>query len=269
MTSSRLAYAALLSSAVVLSPALSTAASAGDYYGAGGDPIYSFVTVSGGDFAKDAAEGYLGLFYALNRNLDSDGFIIRVLGTRGFYDYDVAGVEIDAKYWQGDVMLGYQWVRGGIDVGVYLGVDFQDHDLSPDDPFNKLRGSETGFKVAFDLESNGNSGSPLYMALRASYSTAFDTYYSIGRIGYDFGRVTIGPEVWLLGDASGDAQRVGGFIMFDDLFGAMPAGNISFSGGYQFTDEGANGKGFGEEGAYATVKFRMAFGREDRAAPLK
>ena len=30
-------------------------------------------------------------------------------------------------------MLGYQWVRGGIDIGAYIGVDYQDYDLTLDD----------------------------------------------------------------------------------------------------------------------------------------
>lgn len=49
-------------------------------------------------------------------------------------------------------MLGYQWIRGGIDIGAYIGVDYQDYDLSPDDSTSDLRGDEVGFKVALDIE---------------------------------------------------------------------------------------------------------------------
>ena len=49
-------------------------------------------------------------------------------------------------------MVGYQWVRGRVDVGVYVGVDYQRYDLAVPDPSNRLQGSEAGFKVAFDLE---------------------------------------------------------------------------------------------------------------------
>jgi hypothetical protein len=232
------------------------------------DTPYSSVAISGVDVTRNADYYYSGIYYALNRDLSRDGFLVRVLGVRGFYEYDFLdfgplNIDIHANYWTGDAMIGYQWVRGGVDITALIGVEYQDHSLSLPDSTNPLQGSEVGFKVAADIESNGNDNSPWYFALGGSYSTAFDSYYALGRIGHKFGRFTIGPEAWALGDVSGDAQRLGGFIAFDVKLGDT-LGNISFSAGHQFADGDDDGgfEGGGrnfDEGAYATAKFSLAF----------
>ena len=229
------------------------------------DTTYSTVAISGVDVSRNADYYYSGVYYALNRDLSRDGFLVRVLGVRGFYEYDLfdAGViDVHANYWVGDAMIGYQWVRGGVDVAALIGVEYQDHSLSLPDFTNPLQGSEVGFKVAADIESNGNDNSPWYFALGGSYSTAFDSYYALGRIGHKFGRFTVGPEAWALGDVSGDAQRLGGFVAWDVKLGDT-LGNISFSVGHQFSDgdDGSSiegGRNF-DEGTYATAKFSLAF----------
>lgn len=234
------------------------------------DLVYPLVIVSGIELAEHANEAYTGLFYAFNGDLDSDGFVLRVLGSFGDFEYHIDHIEIDADYWQGDVMLGYQWIRGGIDIGAYIGVDYQDYDLSPDDSTSDLRGDEVGFKVALDIESNGNDNSPIYLALYGDYSTAFDSYHALARVGYDFGYFALGPEGWVLGDESGDAQRLGGFLKFDFPELGTFYGELLLSAGYQFVNGSDNDMSgnFGEEGAYATINFKTAFGRR-HPAPLK
>jgi Cellulose biosynthesis protein BcsS len=231
--------------------------------------VYSIAIVSGFDVAKDAREGYLGVIGAFNGNLDRSGFLYRILGTIGSYEYDSFGTNFDGDYWQGDVMIGYQIVSNGVTVAAYVGVDYQNYDVSPPDPGNPLNGSETGFKVAVDIETDRSRGSGLYAALDGDYSTAFDKYSVLGRLGMNFGKITIGPEGMLLGDVSGDAQRLGGFILFDLPFGASTASTLSLSAGYQFVNNADDpaGRNFGEEGAYGTVKFSIAFG--ETHTPLK
>lgn len=232
------------------------------------DLAYPIIVLSGLDVADRIIEGYSGFYYALNGDLQRSGFILRVFGTSGSYDYDLVTGRVDSDYFQGDVMLGYQWVVGRWDFGVYVGADYQHHTLTPDDPANHLRGSELGFKVLVDLETNQNGNSPIYAALRGSYSTAFDTYYAVGRLGYLFGRFTIGPEAWAFGDVEGDAQRLGGFIKFDLPMLGTTSTEVTLSAGYQWND--GNGRRFGgdngflggEDGLYATIKFITAFGSQ-------
>ncbi len=222
------------------------------------EPVYRAVIVAGADITKNADEAYSGVYYAFNGDLSREGFILRLFGTRGFYDYRT--LPNDGNYWQGDVMVGYQWVRGRVDVGVYIGVDYQHYDLAAPDPFNELQGSETGFKVALDIETNDRNTSPLYFAFNGAYSTAFDTYYALARVGRTFGRFTIGPEAWALGDVTGDAQRLGAFVSMEIPLGYNMTGTLTLSAGHQFGDEAVTSKGF-DDGLYGTVNFRMPLGR--------
>jgi hypothetical protein len=254
---------AFTAGAVFSMPAL---AGGGSYGGgslkdSGPEMTYPLVTISGLDVTKNAYESYSGLFYALNGDLNRDGFVLRLLGTMGAYDYRNGGTKFDADYWQGDAMIGYQWVRGGVDVAVYVGVDYQHHKIEPYDPANDLRGAETGFKVAGDITTNHMSTSPLYFHLGGSYSTAFDTYYGLARVGHKFGHVTIGPEGWVLGDLSGDAQRLGAFLSFDIPISPSMFGTLAVSAGYQFgSGDGFGGRNF-DDGMYGTLEFRIAYGR--------
>ena len=79
-------------------------------------------------------------------------------------------------------------------------------------------------------------------------------------------------EGWLLGDESGDAQRLGAFLTFDRQLRSDLLAEITISAGYQFTDDELNllcGSFFGSEGAYATLNVSFFFGGERRHDPLK
>jgi hypothetical protein len=240
------------------------------YYG----PTYSHSIFTGGEVARDSWEGYLGAIWALNRDMSRDGIMFRTMGSYGQYDYlgtaPTVG-RVDGDVWQGDIMVGYQWVRQHFDLALYAGVDFINHDLSQPDVNNPVRGGETGFKVAIDLESHRHTGLPYYYALEGAYSTAFDTYFLLGRLGINSNRHIVGVEGWLLGDETGDAQRLGAFLTFDRQLRPDLLAEFTFSGGYQFVDDDGRlcGSFFGSEGAYATMNVSFFFGGERRHTPLK
>ena len=247
-----------------------------NFYG----PTYSHNIFMGGEVARDSWEGYMGTVMAVNRDLSKNGVLLRAMGTFGRYDYTIEGCascvpgpnNFDGRVWQGDAMIGYQWVRQQFDMAIYAGLDVQNHRISPDQTLdeNPVQGSETGFKVALELESHRHSGQPLYYALEGAYSTAFDTWYAMGRIGGNRNGHILGVEGWLLGDETGDAQRLGAFLTFDRQLRPDLLAEFTFSAGYQFTeDELARlcGSFFGSEGAYATLNVSFFFG--DRHRPLK
>jgi Cellulose biosynthesis protein BcsS len=217
-------------------------------------------TYSGSDWAKDSNSFYTGATISLQRNLDEDGFVARVLGIYGDFDYDevtVPGGRVDGDLVAGDVMIGYQFTRGVLTSTVYVGVDYLDYDLNPDDPTNEIRGDEVGFKVAFDSETGTES--PLFVSLSASYSTAFDSYFALLRLGYNNERFAVGPEGALFGDQSDDLQRLGGFLTLRHNFSGNTSGQITFYGGHQFADEDTTSNVSGGEGAYGGVSFSLSF----------
>ena len=217
-----------------------------------------WVLFSGFDAVQDATYAFQGVIYAFNRDISRDGFVLRVYGSHVDYEYDNGGTRTDGDGWQGDVMIGYKFSRGNWWAGGYLGVDYQDHDLTPDDVTNPVRGSELGFKVAADIATLRH-GSPFYFGLSGQYSTTFDTYWTRARAGLNRDRFTFGPEAIALGSDSFDAQRVGGFLTFDfNLSSHMPF-EVTLSGGYQFLDNDNGGGSGGAEGAYGGIVLVTVF----------
>lgn len=259
----------------------STVAASADGGGLKGDytPTYSHIFFSGGEVAKNSWEGYYGTIWALNRDLSKEGVLFRSQGSYGRYDYREncpAGgcgptplLEHDGKSWQGDVMVGYQWVRDRLEIALYAGVDFQNHKISPLDQFNPVSGNETGFKVAGDIETKTRElNLQHYFLLEGAYSTAFDTYYAIGRLGINRGGTIFGIEGWLLGDETGKAQRVGGFVNFERTLRPDLLAELTLSAGYQFVDDDGKlcGSFFGSEGGYAAMNLSFKFGDRGRTA---
>jgi hypothetical protein len=245
----------------------------------GTDVVYSHTIFTGGEVARDSREGYLGTVFALNRDLSRDGILFRVMGTFGTYEYKencsisgcVTPTDFDGRFWQGDAMVGYQWVRERFDMAVYVGIDSANHHISPAHPQNPVSGHETGFKVALDLESHRGNGQQHYFALEGAYSTAFDTYFLLGRVGLNRGGNIFGVEGWLLGDETGDAQRLGAFVSLDRQLRPDLLAEITLSAGYQFVDDADRicSSFFGSEGAYATLNVSFFFGGERRHTPMK
>jgi hypothetical protein len=250
-------------SAVLAAAPVSVALAGGDEV-FGGAEVYPFAIVSHYDLAKDAFASSTALYVALNGDLAREGFAVRLAGTMDSYSYDAPwhpAWDVDGDAWSIDGMLGFRWLRGDIASGIFVGAEHQDHDLSPNDPLNPVRGSETGFKVLLDIRKAATPYSPVYADLTASYSTAFETYQVDGRIGLAYGRVVIGPEAWFLGDESGDAQRVGAFLLTDlpPLLFSNVSSELTISAGYQFTDDDVHGSTFGSEGAYGVARFKTHF----------
>src|SRR5206468_1065205 len=141
------------------------------------EPTERGVWFSGIDVVKDSRYVFDGVIVALNGDLSRDGFVVRAYGSRDDFDLNPG----DGRAWQGDLMLGYITSRNHIEAGIYVGVDYQNVTLSPDDPTAKVRGSETGFKIAANV--NTDREVPYYFSLHGNYSTAFDAYWARVRAG--------------------------------------------------------------------------------------
>lgn len=217
----------------------------------------STVVFTGGDVAHDAFSFHAGVIKSLRGDLGQDGLMLRALGVYVDYEYTTADsggfFDVDGEAGIFDLMLGYQWIGPGHRVAAYIGAEYQNHDLSPDDPFNDVDGSEWGFKVAGEFETDQTSD--LYVGLLGSYSTAYDTYWTRGRIGGRVDRFVLGVEGVLHGNEGYDAQRLGGFVNIPLGFNY---GILSLSAGYQWADEDSSGFG-GGEGAYGSAGVSFAF----------
>lgn len=162
--------------------------------------------------AENSTFGHVGGVWAMNGDLDKDGMLLRGMLSYGQYDYDttaVPGGNVEGDAFGAELGVGYQWVTPGSRFSIYGGVDYQDHDLSPNDPSNSVNGSETGAIVQAEIET---LGSPWYGNLIGKYSTTYDSYWVRGRAGYAFGNITIGPELVLGGNNEYDETGYGLFL---------------------------------------------------------
>jgi hypothetical protein len=212
----------------------------------------STAVFAGADTGPSYQGVYAGAVVALNGDLTREGVLFRGLGIYGWYDYRAPVGDVDGRIALFDAMIGYQWLTQKMRIAAYIGIEHQDHHLSPFDPTNSVIGGETGLKLAGDITMG--QGQSWYLNLSGSYSTAFDTYWSRLRIGQKVGQFTLGPEGLLLGNERYDAQRLGIFL------GARLDGTpieITVSGGYNF--EGGDA-GFGNrDGAYGSLNIGVAF----------
>jgi hypothetical protein len=233
--------AVAMATVVLASPAASEdKQSTAAFFGIEGGPRSEFV--------------YAGAIVAANGDLGRSGVLFRGLAGYGWYEYTGGVGEVDGRISLLDAMVGYQYVGLNLRVLGFIGVEQQDHDHSVFDPFNPVRGSETGLKMAGEISSL--IGNPWYFNLMGSYSTAFDSYWSRLRVGYSFGKAILGPEVWAFGNEAFDAQRVGVFTQFDgDLLG-MPA-RFTFSTGKHYSSD-SNVFG-GQDGLYGTLNVGFVF----------
>jgi Cellulose biosynthesis protein BcsS len=153
--------------------------------------------------------GYSGLLYA-PYGMDYSGLRIALFGLYGKYRYDGDnGSTFNGRFASVDALAGYSWVNDKGSVTLAAGANYQDQRVTPFDPDNAVQGQKLGFKVQGDFSINPTEKT--LVSGIASFSTAFNTYYSILKTGYDFfGTETfIGPEVVALGNERTDQQRIG------------------------------------------------------------
>jgi hypothetical protein len=193
----------------------------------------------------------LGGVVAFNRNLDLPGWLLRVRGGGGHYEYNrTATLSQGVDYQVGEAMLGYQIFSGPTRLTLYAGGNVEHHD-NPD-PLATVAGTEFGFKAQGELFSSFAPN--WYALLLANYSTAFQSYFVLGKLGYKVTNiVSVGPEAAALGNDRYDAVRAGGFVGID----ITPTTMVILSGGYSW-DQHADILN-DHSGGYGTLHIRSLF----------
>jgi hypothetical protein len=209
------------------------------------DTPETYSVYSGYDIAPDSFYTYDGVIVALNHDMSKSGFLLRFTGGLSAYSYEAIdlGGKVDGDLWQFDIMPGYQIVDQSMTYALYVGFDYQNSQLSPDDPGTQVRGTETGFKVAGNIEFSDEKA-PFEASILGEYSTAFSSYYAQARIGLKLcDKFYVGPEGALDGLVGYDAQRLGGFAKYTfDITERFPL-TVTLAAGHQFV------RGSGEGGA--------------------
>lgn len=198
----------------------------------------STILFAGGDVRENTSYPYVGVVHHFSGDILADGFLVRAFAYHAKYEYDsaaVVGGEVDGRFDGADLMIGYQKVMDSFALRGYIGIDYEDHDLSPDNVFDSNRGSDTGVKVQVELETD--YAAPNYVSLIASHGSAKDRYWARLRAGRDFSGYVVGPEVLFTGDDEYDEKRIGVFVTVRKLLPVL----LSVSAGHSDSDSNRGG----------------------------
>lgn len=162
---------------------------------------------SGGDIWRHGGFLHGGLLYSPG-GLANDGFTFRAVISGGRYRYLSGGLGNIWVAGQETVFQftpGWRWRSGTTEIKVFAGVDLQRHDLTPDDPGSRLRGTQAGGRVAFEFWTEPVPA--MMVAVDGSLSSVATSYSLRAATGWRvFDRFYIGPEAQ--GFASGDYRQV-------------------------------------------------------------
>lgn len=208
--------------------------------------IFGGVAVDRSGWFADA-----GFVAAFSKDLTKSGWLLRARGGGGHYSYNVApGVAQGVDYQVGELMVGYQAFINQTRISLYLGANVENHN-NPD-PLATITGTKWGVKGQGEIFTSLSPN--MYALLMGSYSTAFNSYFAMGKLGYKVtNNVSIGPEVAALGNDRFDAVRAGAFVGFDVTKSTM----VILSGGYSW-DERRNALN-DNSGGYGTLHVRSLF----------
>ena len=201
------------------------------------------------DVGKDSASVLAGALISPYRDLDTSGLRFWMVGDVGAYKYPANGGSIHGRYESGDALAGYSWEGDNYSIYLVGGFNAINHTLSEVDTTNKVQGTQFGAKIRGDATIN-----PTPKTLTAGefeYSTAFQTYSSKAKFGYDITKdkqVFIGPEVGALGDERYNQWRAGAHIS------GLKFWNIQLDASAGFARDSIVG-----DGAYTTLEFSMNF----------
>ncbi len=204
--------------------------------------------IGGVDATEGSQVAYLGVGARPGASIDSDGIMLRGAVAYGRYEYDRGLLpDGDGRLLNVDAMIGYQWVGDTDRRTIYVGANFQSHDVD-NDPLNPVQGDDWGFKVQAEYYNEPSHG--MMVLGVANYSTANESYYALGRIGWRVGsgNMFVGPEVGANGDARYNQWRAGAHITG---FRVGPLG-LGASLGYSAVDPGA-------DGIFGTVGFTLRY----------
>ena len=167
------------------------------------------------DVAKYQVDGDVGGIFALSKDLDTSGPRLWIEGGAGGYKFPVTGGGlVSGVYTAGSILGGYAFEGKNYEVNLLAGVYAENDMLSSYDPNDPVKGTAVGFKVRADEYYNPTPRT--LIASEAEYSTAFQTYWTQAKWGYDPTKdnkgIFVGPEVMAFGNARFDQLRIGGHI---------------------------------------------------------
>jgi len=199
---------------------------------------------------------YTEVTVAPNGNIEESG--IRLRAFEGYGIYKVPAAAPQSGYIRGSVtdvslLLGYNFSRDDYSLDLFAGPDIQNNWLAQFDPQDATQGTQVGVKGVAELWWTPTPQTLVFGL--AEYSTAFETYFTQVKLGYDIlsgkapgKEIFIGPEFIALGDERFAQQRVGIHVTAIHI----RSWNLEISGGYVYDNTLGSG-------AYSILELNTKF----------
>lgn len=211
-----------------------------------------WLVFSGGSIATENQFFYSGGRFHAAGDTAGGGLILEALAGSGQYIYSTANVPgglVSGRFSVVELSAGWghRWDNGRV-IG-FVGVNYEDHELSPVDPGNTNQGEEWGIIAKIDLWVK-----PVDRVMVTAYgsvTSVFSGYYAQLFAGYRVHQdhdIYIGPETSVAGNNSYQEFKVGGRISGFSIL------KLSFavSAGFAYSDDAT-------ESAYAALSSWRAF----------
>lgn len=169
---------------------------------------------TGLDIARDNGYGWGGMAWAPFAPMDQEGLRLRTQTGGGRYQYRtqaVPGGWNTGNKTDGEVLLGWQFLRGAHALALYGGVNVVDNRLDDPDPGNRDQGTQFGAKIVAEWFYRLDERWTLTAAISAS--TADGTVNGRATAGWQAVRwLNVGMETGVTTDWLDESARLGLFI---------------------------------------------------------
>ena len=152
---------------------------------AGGSDDPHFLFYSGTDLWRFGAFMHGGVLWSPD-GLYHEGFTLKLLMAGGAYRYIAGSDHVTGRATSGRLLPGWRFKQGRSEITVYLGLDTQNHQLSPDDVGNPLRGTHVGLRFAADVWLEPTD--MMMVSTAFSLSTIQSSYWTRGQSADAFRR---------------------------------------------------------------------------------
>jgi hypothetical protein len=187
----------------------------------GGARPEAFLLYSGFDIWRDGRSFYAGLQWAAD-GLNNDGFIARLLMAEGVERYRTPTATFTTDIFRASVLPGWRIKRGEFEFKLFAGLDFENHNLTPDTVSARLRGPHPGLRIAAETWTEPI---PELMLATSFYATTIGGGYGArGAAG-----VRVLDQFWVGPELSGSADEFSRQVRIGAHLTGMKAAELELS----------------------------------------
>lgn len=179
----------------------------GAYAEGAADESPHYLLFGGFDVWRNGGFGHGGLLWSPD-GVRQDGFTLKLLLGAGTYRYRSGTTDITGRQYIVSVLPGWRFKDGPNELTVFAGLDMQQHQTSPGDPGNRLRGFHAGARAGFDLWFEPMPAAFMLTA-SVSASTVGKNVWARAAAGVRAFELWLGPEAIFCGDETYREMRFG------------------------------------------------------------